>query len=120
MRPSPSAIIRYCEYGAHFLKPTKFVGSLPGLETLSRRRQGGHIHEQLQRIAQVVSKSYWRTSLAAAYPPALCRALAKLVAAHLRDVCPGGRLAGRHNVEWWFRWASTICLCVMGYLFGAW
>lgn len=73
------------EYGAHYIMPTRIIGTLPHLESLARRCQGGHAHDRLQGIVEVssgcTSQRLWATSLAAAYPPALARAWAELAAA---------------------------------------
>ena len=73
----------YCRWGASFLKPTIIVSSLLVIQELSRRCMGGHRHEHLQGIVKVLCGgeciSKWKTSLAGAYPPALCHAWVQLL-----------------------------------------
>ena len=78
-RPSVAhAYIDMCEYQAHYKKPTAVIGTLPELHLLSRSCLGGHVHDILQGTVHVGGHKVWRTSLAAAYPPALCRRWAGL------------------------------------------
>eukprot|EP00972_Heterocapsa_arctica_P011901 1742192-Heterocapsa_arctica.AAC.1 len=73
-----------CEFGAIYFKPTRLAGTLPGMESLSRRCCGGHYHEILQGTVKFIAAdgskvAAWRTSLAGAYPAPLCRTWAKLI-----------------------------------------
>ena len=80
-----------CQYGCSFLKPTRIVTNESWLGALSRRCSGGHVHERLQGLVEVPSDEQrgkwcwtWKTSLAGAYSPALCRSWARL----LSEVAP--------------------------------
>ena len=72
--------VSYCQFGAPYQKPTLFAGSLPGLTGLECKCTCGTHRHCLKGKSTVVKngkpKSIWRTSLAAFYPPRLCRRLA--------------------------------------------
>ena len=100
------AHVHYCQYGAPYLKPTVFAGSLPGLSLLSRYCSGGHCHERLAGTVTdpVTGRRTWRTTLAGRYPPALCRAYAA-VAVSAR---PDQRRASRRRPRHFFNGPSAI------------
>ena len=58
-------------------KLTLFVGTMPGLEKLSKRCQHDHQHVQIIVKAKVNKKWKKRSTLAGFYPQALCEAFAK-------------------------------------------
>ena len=68
-----------CRFGTSYLKPTRLVGTLPGLSTLGLRCNCTLPHEQLQGLVRLQGVTIWKTSLAGRYPPRLCRAIAALV-----------------------------------------
>ena len=69
----------YCQYRAHYLKPTRLFTNLPLASSLARRCRGNHYHDQFRGTAVFRGKARWKTSLASAYPPAFARALARVV-----------------------------------------
>ena len=92
--------IDVCEYGMHFQKATGVMGTLPQLSSLGRRCCGNHYHEHLQGTVHTDSGVAWRTSLAGAYAPPLCRAWAGLVSA----VAPTCARRAAHELpdsDWW-------------------
>ena len=78
--------IDYCEYSAPFKKPTAFAGTLPGLDKLGRLCTHSAHGEQLRGQVLYEGKWVWKTSLAAAYPPALAHLYADIVL----EAAPGG------------------------------
>jgi len=110
-----SAIFDCCEYGCHFYKPTRVSGTLPGIQLLSRRCRGGHVHEVLQGTVRVLNpltqklETMWRTSLAGAYSPPLVRAWARLAArAAPRGARRGSDDAARLGRSCWQADLSTV------------
>ena len=77
---SRSFTMRNCRFGTAWLKPTRIVTNLPDLAVLGVRCAGGHTHVPLRGQVRIDGKWVWRTSLAGAYPPALCWRLASLLA----------------------------------------
>ncbi|CAK0888003.1 unnamed protein product, partial [Prorocentrum cordatum] len=80
------ALLHYCRYGCTYKKPTYLVSSLPEITSLERLCPGNHSHEILQGKESLASpsgaiRSHWKTSLAGAYRPELCRRWARLLAA---------------------------------------
>ena len=66
-----------CAYGAAWKKPTGLSSNVPGFGAAVRRCPGCRQHVVLQGSVFVEGIGWrWRTSYAAAYPPALCRAVA--------------------------------------------
>ena len=71
-----------CRFGTPWLKPTCLVGSLPGLHSLALRCHGCPRHLHLcGKVEDWTGRQRWLTSLAGAYPPALCRLWAKVAGA---------------------------------------
>jgi len=88
-----------CAYGAHYKKATGIVGTLPGLSGLQRLCTGGHTHEYLQGTVRTAEGSKWKSALAGRYPPALCRAWARVARA---AAPPGARRSdGSPHAAWW-------------------
>ncbi|CAK0819575.1 unnamed protein product [Prorocentrum cordatum] len=80
------ALLHYCQYGCACKKPTYLVSSLPEITSLERLCQGNHSHDILQGKVSLAPpsgaiRSHWKTSLAGACPPELCRRWARLLAA---------------------------------------
>ncbi|CAK0861936.1 unnamed protein product [Prorocentrum cordatum] len=80
------ALLHYCQDGCAYKKPTYLASSPPEITSLERLCPGSHSHEILQGKASLASpsgaiRSHWKTSLAGAYPPELCRRWARLLAA---------------------------------------
>ena len=81
-----------CAYGQPYKKPTSILTNMSWLESLQRRRAGGHVHEQLRGSETVVIDgkplTRNRTTGAGAYPARLC----KVWAQELRHHAPSGAL----------------------------
>ena len=104
----------YCMFQAHYKKPTRIYTNIPGAESLGRRCAGGHVHDYLQGTVRTASGSRWRTSLASAYPPALCRELAALVrhAVQASSRTSSGRWHPRSKARieaYQKRWHGRLC-----------
>ncbi len=68
-----SAILDWCEYGRPWRKRTRFMGTLRGLESLTRRWSGGHERVVLQESVRDESgRSVTRASFAAEYRTDFC------------------------------------------------
>ena len=80
--PHEIADLDMCSFGAFYKKPTRIIGSLPGLSSLGQRCSGGHTHERLAGTIRVeeagTSRQVFVTSLAGRYPPPLCRQWARI------------------------------------------
>ena len=72
-----------CRYGTPWLKPTALCGTLPGMWQLGLRCNccSRHVVLQGKVCCRVSRRQVWLTSLAAAYPPKLCRSWADVVLA---------------------------------------
>ena len=80
-----------CAYGAAWKKPTGLCSNLPNFASAVRRCPGCKRHVILQGSVFVEGVGWrWRTSYAAAYPPALCRAVARV----LGDAAPPSAYSG--------------------------
>ena len=72
--------VHMCAYGAAWKKPTGLCSNLPNFADAVRRCPGCQQHVILQGSVFVEGIGWrWRTSYAAAYPPALCRAVARVL-----------------------------------------
>ena len=104
-----SVVIHYCRWGASYLKPTRVVSSIAALDALETRCLGGHHHEHLQGVVKVQQGekqvTMWKTSLAGAYPPALCHAWAKLLA----RVAPPSAAIGDRADSMSSHWEVDLC-----------
>ncbi len=65
-------------------KPTRIVGTLPGLNTLACRCDRTHAHAHAYGHVRVGSKRISRAAAAGVYPSALCCRISRLVVEHLR------------------------------------
>eukprot|EP00959_Pyramimonas_sp_CCMP1952_P228678 4781027-Pyramimonas_sp.AAC.1 len=85
-RKASSVVLDYCMYGMPWRKCTRFVGTLPGLESWGRRctgrvcRRTGHRHQALE--GKDPSGAFW-TRRAEPYPTSLCNAISSSVVASL-------------------------------------
>ncbi|CAK0829145.1 unnamed protein product, partial [Prorocentrum cordatum] len=71
-----------CRYGAPCLKPTVFVTNVPSLSVIERACVCTVPHERLEGKVKIPDETgklvwKWKTSLAGAYPPGLCRVAAR-------------------------------------------
>ncbi|CAK0811644.1 unnamed protein product [Prorocentrum cordatum] len=71
-----------CRYGAPYLKPTVFVTNVPSLSVIERACVCTVPHERLEGKVKIPDETgklvwKWKTSLAGAYPPGLCRVAAR-------------------------------------------
>ena len=74
--------LHMCAYDAAWMKPTRLMGTLPGLESLARRCPGNVKHVVLQGLVTGADgRKRWRTSFASAYPAPFSRALGRLLEA---------------------------------------
>ena len=87
-----------CKYGADTSKPTRFLSSIPGIQTMYSKwpafdQQGKYVGplparcthtRHVRRLIGKDSQGRWVTGPAAAYPPGLCKYLANLVVSVLR------------------------------------
>ncbi|CAK0792870.1 unnamed protein product, partial [Prorocentrum cordatum] len=94
LKPAGAILVDLCQcrFGTPFQKPTGFAASHPLFATLRRECRCQRRCEVLQGKVFVKGRWGWKTSLAAAYPPSLCRAYAD-VAQHLAPAAaarPGG------------------------------
>ena len=82
-RARASIVYDCCAFGAPYQKPTRIDTSLGQLAGLARVCPGGHAHEHLQGTVRVRTlsglKTGWKTTLAGAYPPAVCHLFAKIL-----------------------------------------
>ena len=82
------AVVDQCQYGLRLLgghgvaglaqKPTRFAGTLPGLEKLSKRCPHDHTHVQVIGKVKITGTWHRRSTLAGTYPPQLCSHYAKI------------------------------------------
>ncbi|CAK0838390.1 unnamed protein product [Prorocentrum cordatum] len=71
-----------CRYGAPYLKPTVFVTNVPSLSVIERACVCIVPHGRLEGKVKIPDETgklvwKWKTSLAGAYPPGLCRVAAR-------------------------------------------
>ena len=97
-----------CQFGTPFQKPTRLAVSHPAFTTLGRRCRCRRHCEVLQGKVLVRGRWEWKTSLAAAYPPSLCRAYA--ATAQLLAPPAGARPDGEAKLERrWERQLASAC-----------
>lgn len=85
------AVLDQCQYGLRLpdnrgvaglaQKPTRFAGTLPGLEKLSKRCPHDHTHVQVIGKVKIAGTWHKRSTRAGAYPPQLCSQYAKILEA---------------------------------------
>ena len=81
--PTDTVLLHQCRFGRPFKKPTTFA-CFNGLKLRSLNRQCTTSHSCGRTWHQTLGFGQSSTSAAAEYPPALCRAYAADVAAHVR------------------------------------
>ena len=108
---SVSFVYDNCRFGAAWLKPTRIVTNLPELAVLGVRCAGGHSHVPLRGQVRIDGKWVWRTSLAGAYPPALCWRWGALLA----SVAPKAAWRDGKDSLLSSKWQSELCTaCRLG------
>ncbi len=95
-----SATVDWCQYGRQWRKRTRFLGTLAGLDSLTRRCGGGHEHLVLQgNTRDSKGRSVARTSLAAEYSVGFCRAYQALADRSLSLSAARGQRSLRERCE---------------------
>ena len=69
------AFLVYCRFGSCFQKRTRLSGNLPGLQGLSCKCLGGHVHTRVEGRCWHQGRWMHVSQLAAAYPEKFCDAL---------------------------------------------
>ncbi|CAK0812001.1 unnamed protein product, partial [Prorocentrum cordatum] len=112
LRASASTFVDLCQcrFGTPFQKPTRLAASHPLFASLARECRCRRRCEVLQGKVLVRGRWEWKTSLAAAYPPSLCRAYAS--AAQLLAPPAAARPDGEAYLERrWERQLASACGC---------
>jgi hypothetical protein len=96
------AILDMCQFGLKdpvsqdfYKKRTKFVGTLPGLATMSRTCNGEHKHQHVEDSIMLSGKSTKRSIVAGIYPRQFCEEVTRLLSlaqssAHTARCCRVG------------------------------
>ena len=97
----PKVVFDSCCFGAPFRKPGAIAGSFAELDLLGQRCGCSTPHRVvLQGLVKHPTLGWvWRTSLAGAYLPRWCRALAAIAARHAPDNA-WGRATGSQHAAW--------------------